>query len=102
MEKTTTRKTTLIVGFNDKDTKTQLLSDTKILNILIGCVAEFYEGATFSSCTGMYKGMPEKSEKIEILYSDAAKDAALIEYIKKALNQEAIYLQVEKIAACFA
>ena len=102
MKKNTTRKTTLIIGFNDKDAKKQLLSDEKINEIIAGCIAEYYEGATFSDCTGIYKGMPEKSKRVEVLFSTEKKDAALCEYLKKALNQECVYIEVEEVAARFA
>ena len=91
------KKSIFIIGFNDKDTHKQIFTDQKCMEIITNCVAEFYDGATFSNCCGMYKGEMEKSVKIEILWSSEQKDILFMDLVKKAMNQESIYYETVMI-----
>ena len=96
-------KPTLLLGLNDKDTKTQkigLLDAYKIAMQLI--VANGYEGGTISDSTGFYTHQDgtltiEKSLRIEILFADDRKTTALINDLKRVFNQESVAFQSDDI-----
>lgn len=96
------RFSAFIVGYNDKDEKRQILTDEQCMEIITNCVSTCYDGATFESVKGLYKGEFEKSLKVSILWSDEKTDKKLIEMLKTTMNQESIFYQVDYISACYA
>lgn len=95
------RKSTFTIGFNDKDAKRQIMSDEKITETIIKAVSEYYDGATFSESRGIYRGMIEKSLRVEVLDAEEPRDMLLMNELLKALNQESIAYEVAEVNAIF-
>ena len=100
-------KTTLYIGLNDKDTKTQILDDTSAVNIVTTLLnAHGVNGATVYKARGVYKHengdiIIENTLRVEIIEPAVNLLTGAIISIKKALNQEAIIKQVENITSDF-
>lgn len=95
------RKSTFLIGLNDKDEKRQIITDGAARRIIENAFARRYDGATFSEAVGLYMGGFENSIRVEVLWSESAKDAAICEELKKALNQDCIYLEVADVCAAY-
>ena len=101
---------TIYVGCNDKETKTQILSDERILSVINETVKTCYEGFTVTECVGYFTHedgttLTEKSFKIELFpylsnltradkYQFAIKQ--ICEILKTALNQESILVSIQE------
>lgn len=97
----------LFVGLNDKDTKQQEIDTVNAYKIAMRAViAAGYEGASITESTGFYTHdngatVIEKSIRIDILNADRRRTGALIEDLKRALNQESILFQQTETSADF-
>ena len=93
-------KYNLSIGFNDKDTKKQILEDTTIYSIIQNTLKEYLDGYTILTAFGGYKHddstfVEEKSCRVEILFANDMLIKLIVEKLKQLLNQESI--AVEKI-----
>lgn len=84
---------TLIVGLNDKDTKKQIVSNSKARKIIMGIVGD----CTMSDALGHYTHedgtqVKEKSIKVEMLFKADNEVYNFAQQIKKELNQESVAL----------
>lgn len=90
----------LYIGLNDKDTKQQEINTLDAYKVIYNSLrAAGYDAATITEARGVYTHEDgavtiEMSLEVSILFAEDAKTAALVELVKKALNQEAIALQV--------
>jgi len=96
-------KFNLYIGLNDKITKKQEISTIEAYKVVTNIIASNeVTGFTIYEANGYYvhddKSISiEKSLKIEIMFIDLEVIQNIIKDIKKALNQESIILQTEKI-----
>lgn len=92
-------KNVLYMGLNDKKSKAQEINTVDAYKITMRAVQRAgYEGATITEATGFYTHesgavVIEKSLRIEILFADDKKTAALVEDLKTLFNQESIALE---------
>ena len=89
------KKNTLFIGLNDKDTKTQILTDEQARNIIIAAACEYVGGVTLSDAYGVYthaNGERVIEHTITGTIYDGDDDAikAMIKELLVALNQESI------------
>ena len=96
-------KFNLYVGLNDKDTKKQEIATLEAYKVVTNIIASNdVTGFTIYEANGYYvhddKSISiEKSLKIEMMFIELEVIQNIIKDIKKALNQESIILQTEKI-----
>lgn len=96
-------KFNLYVGLNDKDTKKQEIATLEAYKVITNIIASNdVSGFTIYEANGYYihedKTISiEKSLKIEMMFIELDVIQNIIKDIKKALNQESIILQTEKI-----
>lgn len=93
-------KYNLSIGFNDKDSKTQILDDATIYSIIQNTLRQYLDGYTILTAFGGYKHddnsfVDEKSCRVEILFSTDLQVKIIVNKLKQLLNQESIV--VEKI-----
>lgn len=90
-----TIKTNLYIGFNDKDKHYQVYSDEIMLNTIMDILDTYVECYTIQKVTGVYKGEAETSCIVTVcsnaIYYINIK--SLVDELKEALNQEAIYVE---------
>ena len=95
-------KTVFSIGLNDQDKKIQLMSDGRALEVICDAVARNYpDGATLYEARGLYKGVFEKTIRIEV-YEEKTDDGARLSFMeecRKALNQESIAYEVAEVNA---
>lgn len=90
-------------GLNDKVTKKQEIATLEAYKVVTNIIASYeVTGFTIYETSGYYihqdKSVSiEKSLKIEIMFVELETIKAIIEQLKKVLNQESIILQTEKI-----
>ena len=94
----TLKKHTLYVGLNDKDTKTQLVSNPKAMDI----VNKICGDCSIQEITGYYthengEKVKENTLKVELLFKEDNQVLAYCQDLKRLLNQESIALNVENI-----
>lgn len=91
------------VGLNDKDAKTQIISNQDAKTIITKCMVKYFEfGGTLFDCCGVYAHndgtniiVVESSFKVEIL-TDCKDDqfnkrcSRFVNVLKRVLNQETI------------
>jgi hypothetical protein len=106
-----TTKKTFFVGYNDKDTKTQILSDAQIEETIQVMVTKFWEyGATITSHKGesgplgVYKHddwaiVNEKTAIITVYSEDCHR--GFVQALKSQLNQESILVHCEPALISF-
>jgi len=87
------KKHTLMVGLNDKDTKTQLISKEKARQTIMDIVGD----CTISDAYGHYThldgtGVTEARLRVEMLFKQDNEVVNYARLIKKALNQESVAL----------
>ena len=87
-------KHVLYVGLNDKDTKTQLISDDAAKHVIAGIC----KNCTISEVFGSYvhedgTQVTEKTLKIELLFTEDKAVLDMASDIKATLNQESIALE---------
>jgi hypothetical protein len=92
------RKTTLSIGFNDKDTKKQEIASDKIKAIITGELLKYYGGFTMWDTYGAYTHdngdvVVESGCCVVLYFTDEQKDFMLCESLKKQLNQESIAVE---------
>lgn len=92
------RKTIFTIGLNDKNTLNQIVPLQKAQNIILDIVLEYYEGLTMNQGWGVYKmssgeSVHEMNIQVIVYFSDLASDFAIVEKLKKALNQESIAVE---------
>lgn len=92
----------LTVGFNDKQTKTQLLTDRQIINKIESILKKQTNGYSIKKTIGGYKHsngyfIKEKSASIELAYIDKKTVKNIMDSLKIELNQESILFQKKKI-----
>lgn len=96
-------KLTLNIGFNDKDEKRQLKSNSEMFDNVVNALKNAdIEGYTAYMTRGGYthengQKVDENGCRIEFIAVDKPKVINVAKEIKKILNQEAIYLQEEII-----
>lgn len=99
-------KTTLYIGLNDKDTKTQKIDTIEAFKIVSNIIAEYADGGTIYNATGIYKHddgsiVIENTLRVELIDTAPAALDKIISIIKTVLNQEAIIKQTETITSVF-
>ncbi len=100
-----TNKVTLYVGLNDRDTKTQIIPTIEALKLASSACVKYTGGATIYQAVGVYTHengeiVTENTLRIEIIEPGSGL-ADLVDYLKKALNQETIIIQHEMIDSKF-
>lgn len=93
MNQDTIKKHTLLIGLNDKDTKTQLINTSKAKRIVMNIVGD----CTISNAQGVYthedgKRVIEKCLRVEMLFKADNEVESFCSQLKKLLNQEKIAL----------
>ena len=83
----------LFVGLNDKDTKTQVITNESAKNKIMDIVG----ACTISDAEGCYnhndgQQVREKTYRVEILFKEKSEVVELCKKLKKELNQESIAL----------
>ena len=99
-------KTTLYIGLNDKDTKTQKIDTIEAFKIVSNVITEYANGGTIYNATGIYKHddgeiVIENTLRVELIDTPAAAINAIIKIVKTVLNQESIIKQTETISSEF-
>lgn len=100
------KKTTLYVGLNDKDTKVQKVDTMEASKIATNIITSYTDGATIYNATGIYKHedgtiVIENTLKIELYEVSDEALTAIIDTLKRTLNQEAIIKQTEVVNSVF-
>lgn len=100
------KKYTFYIGCNDKDSKTQIVSHEKARHIVESIFIDVMDGCTIYDGQGIYKH--ENGQKVNEntfiveCFDCAEKDVYFVaEYLKKALNQESIAVNVTEINSMF-
>ena len=91
-------KHTLLIGLNDKDTRTEVCNRSQAKKIVMGIVGD----CTISDAVGHYTHedgttVNEKSIRVELLFKEDDEVREYAQQIKKVLNQESIALTREFI-----
>lgn len=99
-----TKKFTLYLGLNDKDTKVQKISTIEAYKMLTNVLMKNFEGATIFEATGLYKHddgtfVIEPTLRIELLFAEEHEVRALVEMLKLMFNQESIAVQTQDISS---
>jgi len=99
-------KITLYVGLNDKDTKRQEISTVEACKIIYNLVTSNVDGCSVFEGHGVYKHnngsiVIETSLKVELYDITDDQAYAIIDLLKRALNQESIILQREVVNSEF-
>lgn len=86
-------KHTLLIGFNDKDTKKQIIKSSRAKSL----IAQVCGDCTISDCMGVYTHdngvrVKEKSVKVEMLFKNDSDVDEYAKALKKILNQAEIYI----------
>ena len=102
----TTKKTTLYMGLNDKDTKRQEVSTLEAYKIAQTLVTQYVGGGTIFEAVGVYTHddgtiVTEKTLRIELFEAGADAVRALVSRLKEVFNQESIIAQEEVTQAVF-
>ena len=93
-------KYTIIAGLNDKDIKTQIITNQEAYTRIIKTLKNNgVEGATFTECKGLYihengEAVFENSIKIELLFIEEKTAKNICNELKTELNQEAVVLEI--------
>lgn len=100
------KKITLYVGLNDKDTKVQKIDTQEANKITMNIITSYTDGATIYNATGIYKHedgtiVLENTLKIELYEVSDEALTAIIDTLKRTLNQEAIIKQTEVVNSVF-
>lgn len=102
-----TKKTTLYVGLNDKDTKYQIIDSLEAQKVIINFLLSYgIDGATVFNATGLYRHdngtvVIENTLRVELFEVDNDALIEAVKAIKTALNQESIVIQREVIDSEF-
>ena len=88
-----TKKFTLLIGLNDKDTKTQIVSLRKAKQVVINTCGD----CTISKAVGHYthedgSKVNENTLRVELLFKADNEVLSICKKLKKELNQESIAL----------
>ena len=100
------QKITLYVGLNDKDTKTQKIDTQEANKITMNIITSYTDGATIFNATGIYKHedgtiVLENTLRIELYEVNDEALTAIIDTLKRTLNQESIIKQTEVVNSVF-
>lgn len=100
------KKTTLYVGLNDKDTKTQKIDTLEAVKIVTNLITAKCDGGTIYNATGIYKHddgtiVIENTLRIELIDTPEDILSDLIDTLKNVLNQESIIKQTEIVNSIF-
>ncbi len=100
------KKVTFYIGLNDKDSKIQEIETQNAKNTIQDIFYNVVNGCTIYNAQGVYKhdnGMKVKENTIIVECFDMdEKDIYYIaEYLKKALNQESIAVNIQEINCMF-
>jgi len=100
------KKISFYVGINDKDEKKQIISTEKAQKIIEGIFYDIIGGATIYNGTGIYthedgKKVIENTFICEVFDIDIDYIRIICEYLKKALNQESIAINITEIECMF-
>ena len=98
------KKYTLYVGLNDKDTKTQKIDTIEAYKIIENLLVNKVDGGTIFEANGVYKHedgtvVIEKTLRVEIMFATDTQIKEIVEYLKIILNQESIAVQKEEITS---
>lgn len=101
-----TTKTTLYVGLNDKDTKTQKVDTMEAYKIVTTYISGVTDGCTIYNANGVYRHddgsiVIEDTLRIELFEDDPAVIDGIITTLKRLLNQESIIKQIEHVNTVF-
>ena len=99
-------KIILSVGLNDQTTKRQEITMTAAKRYIERACLKYTDGATVYNANGIYKHangqkVNEKTIRIELYNANIERVKALCADIKKALNQESIAVERQKIISEF-
>lgn len=99
-------KITLSIGLNDKDTKKQTITTENAKRIIAKAVYKYCSGGTVTTAKGIYTH--ENGEKVQentivvYMYGEPLENVEnLANYLKKALNQESIAIEIQTIKSAF-
>lgn len=86
-------KYTMLIGLNDKDTKTRVINRNKAKEIIMSIVGD----CTISDAIGHYTHedgtiVNEKCIRVELLFKELDEVISMCQSIKKELNQESVAL----------
>ena len=100
------KKTSFYIGLNDKDEKKQIISTEKAQKIIECIFYDIIGGATIYSGTGIYthedgKKIIENTFICEVFDISMDYVKVICEYLKKALNQESIAVNVTEFESMF-
>lgn len=99
-------KTTLYIGLNDKDTKTQKIDTVEAYKVVSNVLAKYTGGGTIYSATGIYTHedgtlVIENTLRVEIIGAADEAIQKVIAFCKVSLNQESIIKQTETVVSEF-
>lgn len=102
----TSTKTTLYIGLNDKDTKTQKIDTMEAVKVVTNLITKYTDGCTVYNATGVYKHdngaiVIENTLRVELFDCTDKAINAIIDTLKTVLNQESIIKQVETVNSVF-
>lgn len=100
------KKTTLYIGLNDKDTKTQVIDTVEAYKVVTNIITQQAGGGTIYNATGIYTHdngeiVIENTLRVELIEASEPAIKAIIDYCKAALNQESIIKQTDNITSEF-
>ena len=101
-----TKKFTLSIGLNDKDTKNQRLSTLEAYKLIENVIIEKVGGGSIFEGRGIYKHdngeiVIENSLAVELYGCNEADCIEIINVLKVSLNQESIILTTEAVNSKF-
>lgn len=89
---------TILVGLNDKDTKTRIVNRNKAKETLMNICGDCTISDAVGHCTHENgQQVIEKSLRVEILFKELEDVIRYCEQIKKELNQESVALSYQEI-----
>lgn len=87
------------LGLNDKDTKKQERTTKDCIQLLKSIVSNYFYGATISSAIGYFEGKPEKSIRIELLYTNEKTVLNFATDLRDIFNQQSVLVEKSVIYA---
>ena len=99
-----TRKYTLYVGLNDKDTKRQEVGTIEAYKLVGGLLAREMGGGTIYEAHGIYTHddgtvVVEETLRIELFADEEERVEGFVRTVKRLLNQESVIIQTETVTS---
>lgn len=98
------KKYTLYCGLNDKDSKRQEISTLEAAKVVRNACLHHANGATIFEADGIYRHegrqqVSEKTLRVELLMVEECVVRHIVDFLKAALNQESIAVQMQDVAS---